>query len=115
MKTWIHGVDLAIVVISLSLEYLALFTHEAGLNIGGLLVVFRLWRVVRVMHAVKEVQHKRTHEQIANLQEATKQLHEIQKAHHDIVKGLHHEFVNRVRIQSTRDINAIQQCDLALL
>lgn len=98
MRTVIHAFDFAIVLISLGLEYLALFRSRAGIELGGLLVVFRLWRVVRVMQAVREVQHKRAHEQITSLKEANSQLFEIHQAHHEVVKGLHHEFVQRVRL-----------------
>lgn len=97
LRTIIHVVDFAIVIISLALEVVALVAHERAFEVGGLLVVFRLWRVVRVMQAVREVQHKRAHEQINNLKAANMKLFEVHKAHHAVVKGLHREFVERVR------------------
>jgi voltage-gated hydrogen channel 1 len=109
LQAWVHGfrrfissvlhaVDLTIVITSLLLELLALLLHDSAIEVGGLIVVFRLWRVVRVMQAVGEVQHKRTHEEISSLKEANKQLHEMQKAHHEVIKGLHREFLQRVRL-----------------
>jgi hypothetical protein len=94
----LHAVDLTIVVISLILELLALFLEDSVLEVGGLIVIFRLWRVVRVMQAVTEVQHKKTHEEMHSLKEANKHLREMQAAHHEVIKGLHHEFLQRVGV-----------------
>ena len=60
VRTAVHMVDLVIICVSLALEVVALSTsaHEAA-EVGGLLIVFRLWRVVRVMHAVGEVRAMR--------------------------------------------------------
>ena len=49
----IHLLDIAIVCVSLGLEIAAELLTTDLTEIGGLLVVFRLWRVVRVSHAVK--------------------------------------------------------------
>lgn len=127
VQAWVHGVrrflrsllhvaDFAIVIISLGLEITALIAAEGAFEVGGLLVVFRLWRVVRVMQAVREVQHKRAHEQIGNLKEANKKLFEYHKAHHAVIKGLHHEFVQRVcfKAQTMRGLCASLQAHHAL-
>lgn len=49
--SWVHMLDLVVVVASLALEL------TFGDN-AGFLVVLRMWRVFRVIHAIFEVQHK---------------------------------------------------------
>lgn len=66
-------------------------------GVGGLLVLFRLWRVVRVMHAVREVQHKSAHDRVHALEQEKTKLQGMADAHHTVVKELHKEFVRRVR------------------
>jgi voltage-gated hydrogen channel 1 len=93
-----HLVDITIVCISLALEILALTLHERVTEIGGLLVIFRLWRVVRVMHAVGDVQHHVDEEHMRKLERTNAKLREVDKAHHSILKAIHAEYTERVRL-----------------
>ena len=55
--SWWHALDAAIVIVSLVLELVLKGVERETLS---LLVVFRLWRLVRIMHAVSvelEMQH----------------------------------------------------------
>lgn len=102
-------IDLIIVCISLALEVIAT-TLSAGsrtTEIGSLLIVFRLWRVVRVMHAVGDVQHQVKHDEMATLQKKLVRLQIIQDAHHTVIKELHREYTERVRCASCRHCSAI--------
>lgn len=94
--TWIHSLDLSIVIISLVLEVFALAAKVSATGVGGLLVLFRLWRVVRVMHAVREVQHKAARDHTKELEELLDKLKHMSSAHREVVKALHKEFVRRV-------------------
>lgn len=95
-RSYIHTVDLFIVLISLILEVFALAAKVSASSVGGLLVLFRLWRVVRVMHAVKEVQHKAVHDTAKELHDAKSKMESMADAHHSVVRALHKEFVRRV-------------------
>ena len=96
-RSAIHLVDLVIVCVSLVLEVVATALHNRNLEIASLLVVFRLWRVVRVMHAVSDVQHHVKDEGKLSLQRRVQKLLSIQDAHHTVIKELHREYTERVR------------------
>lgn len=96
VRTPLHIIDLVIVCVSLALEITAAVIHDAAVDLGGLLVVFRLWRVVRVMHAVGEVEHHAHKEKDSGLEMTNARLQSINEAHHRIIKELHREYTQRV-------------------
>ena len=98
-RSHLHTVDLFIVLVSLVLEVFALAAKVSASSVGGLLVLFRLWRVVRVMHAVKEVQHKAAHDRVNELNETKMELESMSAAYHNVVRALHKDFVRRVRTE----------------
>lgn len=102
VRTPLHIIDLIIVCISLALEVTAVAISETAVEVGGLLVVFRLWRVVRVMHAVGEVEHQ-THKDVhSDLEMANVRLQHVSEAHHAIIKELHREYTRRVCLPPAR-------------
>lgn len=96
VRTPLHLMDLIIVAISLVLEVVAITISETAVEVGGLLVVFRLWRVVRVMHAVGEVEHKKHEGVHSDLEMANLRLQQIAEAHHAVIKEMHHQYTSRV-------------------
>lgn len=71
-KNWLHFLDAAIIITSLILECVLRGIAQETVS---LLIIFRLWRLVRVMHAVADVQGdvekeklERHHEEMQQLQ-----------------------------------------------
>eukprot|EP00892_Ulva_mutabilis_P005500 jgi/Ulvmu1/3321/UM155_0004.1 len=105
VQTPLHLIDLIIVCVSLALEITALAISESAVELGGLLVVFRLWRVVRVMHAVGEVEHQKHKDVHSELEMANMRLENMNAAHHAIIKELHSEYTRRIHAITDDDPN----------
>jgi hypothetical protein len=103
MRRWVrslmHLADLIIVCISLALEVIAttLSKDTRSTEIGSLLIILRLWRVVRVMHAVGDVEQHVKHDELSLLRKKLARLKAIEDAHHTVIKELHREYTERVR------------------
>ena len=55
--SFVHALDLVVVLVSLAFEIISIAAHEAIAEIGSLLVLLRLWRIVRILHATSEISH----------------------------------------------------------
>lgn len=106
-EAWVHGVqrfarglhlvDLIIICISLSLEIIAEVLDQQAAEIGGLLVTFRLWRLVRVLHAFGEVTHKEHQVVLQKLVEDRERLKNVMTAHHTIIRELQLEYAQKIK------------------
>jgi hypothetical protein len=92
----INLADLVIVCVSLLLEILAVVLSNSETEVGSLLVVFRLWRIVRVMQAVGDVEHHVKDKEKLELDKQVWKLLTIQDAHHTVIKEMHREYTKRV-------------------
>lgn len=88
--------DLFIICISLGLEVSSILIGNTEAEVGGLLVVFRLWRVVRIMQAIEDVEHQLKDKEKFELESKVRKLMTIQEAQHIVIKEMHKEFVQRV-------------------
>jgi hypothetical protein len=97
LRSWINVADLIIICVSLGLELLSLLLGNSEAEVGGLLVVFRLWRLVRIMQAIEDVEHQVRDKEKIELESKIRKLTTIQEAQHTVIKEMHKEFVQRVR------------------
>eukprot|EP00877_Chromochloris_zofingiensis_P010874 jgi/Chrzof1/603/Cz01g22030.t1 len=55
LHIWVHWLDISVVVVSFIMELV--LRSSALKEVVALLVVFRLWRLIRIVHATEEILH----------------------------------------------------------
>eukprot|EP01023_Acetabularia_acetabulum_P062009 TRINITY_DN7560_c0_g1_i4.p2 TRINITY_DN7560_c0_g1~~TRINITY_DN7560_c0_g1_i4.p2 ORF type:complete len:184 (+),score=12.59 TRINITY_DN7560_c0_g1_i4:209-760(+) len=102
-KSVLHCVDFAIVCVSLILD--VVIANDSVAEIASVLVVVRLWRLARIVHATehitafeKETEHHSTRKSIAQLQQQlqtekikVRELQRLINQHHEKEQHLPHE------------------------
>jgi Ion transport protein len=74
--------DFVIITVSLILEVIFhVFHDDLYQSLAGVLVVFRLWRFVRIGHGIMEITNEIAHKEYAGLQAYTEALEELLKEH----------------------------------
>lgn len=82
LATFMYVLDLFIVTVSLALELAFHFSREELAEMAGILILFRLWRFVRIGHGLVastyEVQEHRAHEAHGKMEELERKLAEYE-------------------------------------
>ena len=82
LATFMYVLDLFIVTASLALELAFHFSREELAEMAGILILFRLWRFVRIGHGLVastyEVQEHRAHEAHGKMEELERKLAEYE-------------------------------------
>jgi hypothetical protein len=80
--------DYVIIVVSITLELLFKFDENLGLStISGLIVLARIWRFVRIGHAIVEISTELTHKAYEELLAYTETLEaKLKMNHHTLPK-----------------------------
>ena len=81
LKHWMHVLDIFVVFVTLVFE---IFFHDSAEgDLIGILVIFRMWRLVRVLHITTEALE---HAYVAKIHELQKKLKKLNIKNHDLEK-----------------------------